>query len=194
VGKNTLPLQTEYTQVRIYTRIYRYYSEETNQIKKCMLNTDNCIICGSEFIKKTTTQTTCPDKNCRKQAQGNRKITRHKEWKVIQIAENAKTARKEQTLAYTVKKAMMDEMDRQVGYQHCQQCNRSNIPLEIHHIAFRSETRWHPQKHSRRNSIIVCRDCHKWFHDRKENRDEIIRERKLYEVFTFLHKEYYEKN
>lgn len=157
------------------------------------MNTDFCTICSEEFIKKTSTQMTCPNKECRKAHQEASKNTKKLHWHLVLIKESIKTSQKEEKLTRTVKNAILKEMDDTHGYRHCQVCGVQSNMLELHHLAYRSETRWHPQKHSKINSIIVCHNHHMWFHEKKSNRDEIVRERELYNVFPDLFKkEYYE--
>lgn len=74
------------------------------------------------------------------------------------------------------------------GFTYCEICGpeKEVHKHELHHIVYRSEARNHPKKHSRINTILLCRGCHVWIHERKENRDFLIVERKLWETFPDL--------
>lgn len=64
--------------------------------------------------------------------------------------------------------------------------------LELHHIMFRSEVPNHPKKHSRINTVLLCRDHHEWLHRKKDNRNFLIIQRKLWESFPDeIRKEHY---
>jgi len=76
------------------------------------------------------------------------------------------------------------------GYVFCQNCGRSNaMKYDFHHIVYKSEARRHPELHNKRNLIHVCtgvdgaQGCHEWFHLKKENRNAIVEERRLHELF-----------
>lgn len=81
------------------------------------------------------------------------------------------------------KKLLKAEIIEQHGHLHCQRCKRVDMPLEVHHIVFRSERPGHKQLHSLINLILVCKDCHDCFHDRRETRTEIVIERGLHFIF-----------
>ncbi len=67
----------------------------------------------------------------------------------------------------------------------CQRCAYW-LNLEHHHIIFRSEAPKHENLHNPRNVIKLCGTCHKWFHNKKDNRKELVIERKLWELFPEL--------
>lgn len=70
------------------------------------------------------------------------------------------------------------------GYMHCECCGTSNaIRFETHHIVFASEAPKHENLHNSRNMICVCIMCHNNFHAHKAIRGNLIRERKLWELF-----------
>lgn len=83
------------------------------------------------------------------------------------------------------------QMD-EYGYHFCQHCEKSRgvFKFEVHHIIFRSEAPQHEFLHDKRNLIILCDKCHNGsgdsFHNRKEKRNYLIENRKLYELFTWL--------
>lgn len=81
-------------------------------------------------------------------------------------------------------KEMRQEMIDDQGYLSCQYCGTSNsIAFEVHHIVYRSEAPHHPNLHNPINLILLCREHHKWFHSKKDRRDELIIERCLWEIF-----------
>ena len=66
------------------------------------------------------------------------------------------------------------------GYIFCERCGRSKaFKFEVHHIIFRSEKPKHPNIHDIENLLIVCNDCHKYFHDNKDARNKLVKKRKL---------------
>lgn len=77
------------------------------------------------------------------------------------------------------KQSIIDEY----GYLVCQNCHKSNRAFHVHHIIFRSEKPSHEYLHDHRNFILVCVECHNWFHDKKGNRNKLVEERRLNELF-----------
>ena len=69
------------------------------------------------------------------------------------------------------------------GYVYCEHCGRSDGQYEGHHVIYRSEKPFHEQLHQVPNIIILCKKCHSKFHDDKSVRNDIVEERKLYELF-----------
>jgi hypothetical protein len=70
------------------------------------------------------------------------------------------------------------------GYLFCERCKTNQTyQWEMHHVVYRSEKPLHEHLHDKRNLINVCMKCHNWFHKNKSNRNEIVEERKLYELF-----------
>lgn len=70
------------------------------------------------------------------------------------------------------------------GYKYCQFCKTSITPrFERHHIVFRSEKPNHTNLHDKINILITCIQCHNNLHKQKTLRNNIIKERKLNEIF-----------
>jgi hypothetical protein len=70
------------------------------------------------------------------------------------------------------------------GYLFCERCNTNQTyKWEMHHVIYRSEKPLHEHLHNKRNLMNLCIKCHNWFHKNKSNRNEIVEERKLYELF-----------
>ncbi len=66
---------------------------------------------------------------------------------------------------------------------------------EHHHIIYRSEAPKHENLHNRRNIAKLCRACHDWLHNKKDNRKEFVTMRKLWFLFPELRlKERYIEN
>lgn len=85
---------------------------------------------------------------------------------------------------YTAKaNAIIQFMVDNDGYAYCQKCKRSDMKLDCHHICLQSEFPKHKNLHHLNNLIIVCRECHEWFHSKRSNRDYLIKERNLTELF-----------
>lgn len=56
-------------------------------------------------------------------------------------------------------------------------------------MAYRSEVPNHPKKHSRINTVLLCREHHEWIHAKKSNRDTLVVERRLWLTFPEVFKE-----
>jgi len=85
---------------------------------------------------------------------------------------------------YTAKaNIIINSMIENEGYAYCQRCKRSDMKLDCHHICLQSEFPKHKNLHHVNNLIIVCRECHEWFHSKRSNRDYLIKERNLTELF-----------
>jgi|TARA_Y100000310_G_scaffold125845_1_gene124587 predicted HNH restriction endonuclease len=72
-------------------------------------------------------------------------------------------------------------------YLFCEFCtvNANGTPrFETHHIVYASEAPNHENLHHKRNLILLCCRCHKYFHASKKNRDTLVKERKLEELFN----------
>jgi hypothetical protein len=70
------------------------------------------------------------------------------------------------------------------GFIYCQNCHTSNsLKWEYHHIVYRSEKPKHKHLHNEANIILCCIKCHNWFHKKKSNRNELIKERSLELIF-----------
>ena len=60
---------------------------------------------------------------------------------------------------------------------------KTNTKFETHHIIYRSEKPNHEHLHSSNNLILLCVLCHNYFHKSKQTRVELVKERKLNEMF-----------
>lgn len=155
----------------------------------------NCEICKDEYIKRTESHATCPKKECRKLYSKRRmKILNWKQ--AAEMKERSeKTSAKEFKITTVIKAAIIHDMIRDFWKTYCEICGPSKPVenLQLHHIIFRSEVPRHPQKHSRINTILLHPECHMWLHEKKSNRDSIIRKRKLWEIFPEkIRKEFYQ--
>jgi len=95
-----------------------------------------------------------------------------------------------------IKREMFNEMFEENGYYFCQ---HSGIPcykseLSVHHIVYRSERPNHLEINNRKNLIIVLhctkfhsgeriKSVHHWFHEKKNRREYLVKERNLEELF-----------
>lgn len=69
------------------------------------------------------------------------------------------------------------------GYLFCERCFKSNARFHVHHIIYRSEKPKHDHIHDKINFINVCVPCHNWFHNKKSNRNDLVRHRGLDKIF-----------
>lgn len=144
----------------------------------------SCIVCGKDFTQKTSTHVTC-SKECR----GVAKIplpkmrTDYTKSKPKQIPKKVHKWYKSSKLAQVVKHALIVAQTKEKGYTWCERCGMTCYTLEGHHIFYRSECPSHKHLHTKRNMILLCRDCHEWYHEDKDNRNATVIERKLWEIF-----------
>jgi len=72
-------------------------------------------------------------------------------------------------------------------YIFCEFCKiNQSLRFETHHIVFASEAPSHKNLHNERNLILVCIQCHNNFHKDKSIRKELVKQRKLKELFNHL--------
>lgn len=89
-----------------------------------------------------------------------------------------------QKLYLRTRNEMRAEMLLNHGYLFCERCKTNQTyQWEMHHIVFRSEKPLHEHLHNKRNLVNLCMKCHNWYHKEKSNRNELVEERKLYELF-----------
>jgi hypothetical protein len=66
---------------------------------------------------------------------------------------------------------------------HGIECEHEWMGLQTHHIVYRSERKHHPMLHNVINLIKCCIPGHNWFHEKKSNRNQLMKERGLDEIF-----------
>ena len=134
--------------------------------------TYKCKVCGSGFTKNKTTDRYCSPK-CAKS--DSKPISRTSIKKRVSIS-NKKFD--------VVKSALKSEIVSEDGYISCQHCGINNSYVwETHHIFYRSEMPNHKYLNDPRNLIVLCCECHRWFHEKKDNRNRLVKERGLKELF-----------
>lgn len=80
-------------------------------------------------------------------------------------------------------------MLKRIGCIYCERCDQIEEPLkpytklDVHHIIYRSEKPAHEFLHYPLNLILLCRRCHEEMHEKKGNRNELVKERRLDELF-----------
>jgi 5-methylcytosine-specific restriction endonuclease McrA len=94
-----------------------------------------------------------------------------------------KTKKKETKGHLLWKKLEINRMVDEKGYAYCQRCFKGGCFLDCHHLVYQSEAPKHQHLNNPRNLIILCRDCHSYMHEAKSNRDYLIKERNLTELF-----------
>ncbi len=81
------------------------------------------------------------------------------------------------------KKELLKEQRESFGYNFCEKCKRSDLPLEVHHLFYRSEKPLHPRLHDKRNLVILCNVDHSRLHEKKSRRNSLVEERNLAALF-----------
>lgn len=168
---------------------------ETNRRSKKPL-TKICGCCNKEFTPYTSLDKFC-SANCRIE---NMKSKRSKRWSKestekimgknnpsyksgMYSRSNSRTDEGQKQYLRT-RNQLRAEMILNHGYLFCEKCGTNKTyQWEMHHVIYRSEKPLHKYLHDKRNLINLCMKCHNWFHKNKSNRNEIVEERKLYELF-----------
>lgn len=78
----------------------------------------------------------------------------------------------------------MEMAEKMIEDPHCEHCGIPTQSLDLHHIFYRSEVPNHEFLNNPINLLWVCRVCHEWFHENKDNRKKIAEERGLYDIFS----------
>jgi hypothetical protein len=79
------------------------------------------------------------------------------------------------------KKTMFDKF----GLTFCEKCLKI-CNVEEHHLVFRSEAVNHRNLNHEDNILCCCRQDHDKLHQNKKERNEIVKKRKLWEIFPEL--------
>jgi 5-methylcytosine-specific restriction endonuclease McrA len=128
-----------------------------------------CKECEEEFIQRNSLQKYCSAgctfKNTPK------KKTKLQVFKKVNIPKDLKE--------YLENKSILKERQiNDAGFNYCERCSKKCYP-DCHHIIFRSEMPNNPNKHALNNLILLCRECHTYFHEKKDRRDYLVKERNL---------------
>lgn len=153
--------------------------------------TKNCKQCEKEFKPYTSLDKFCCA-NCRVDFQ---KSKRTRNWKSVENKIGKKNAAYVHGLAKTqtlnlkqreymrIRNAKAKSIIEEQGFICCQRCGSTGCKIETHHIVFRSEKPSHEHIHNERNLIFVCVKCHNYFHKNKSNRNYLVEDRNLTELF-----------
>jgi 5-methylcytosine-specific restriction endonuclease McrA len=132
-----------------------------------------CKACEKEFEVKNFCQKYCSP-YC---------ASKHKKPKIKKPIPQISDKRKAELNFYSrQRKRLIFEQLKKNMKTSCERCNKIGS-VEIHHLIYRSEQPYHPEIHNTKNLTLVCRECHSWYHEKKSNRDEIVEERGLKELF-----------
>ena len=155
----------------------------------------SCDECGNEFKPYTALDKFC-SANCRvekmkskrsrrwnKEATENRKGKNNPAYVHGQACRGVKTDTTGSKLYQRMRKEYIEELLEKKGYLYCEKCEQTNKRFETHHIVFRSEKPNHEHLHSKKNFIHVCVKCHNHYHNKKGNRNQLVIDRKLSELF-----------
>jgi len=165
-------------------------------VKKPKIKETECKKCGKTFKPYTSLNKFCSS-NCRIENEKSRRLYRHskeacenRSGKNNPAYRNGMYTRKTKKSAEglrefrKVAKEISEQIILDFGFIKCQHCNRSDsVKFETHHIVFRSEKPKHKNLHKKENLILLCIQCHNDFHKYKPKRNDIVRERKLNELF-----------
>lgn len=133
------------------------------------LQQSKCKNCGKKFKKSRTTDRFCSS-SCAYTSSKKPKRTPIKK----KVSESNKTFHK---VKMELAEAMADD-------PHCENCGIPTSNLDLHHIFYRSEVPHHTMLNDPINLIWVCRNCHEWLHETKDNRKNLVESRGLLEVFS----------
>jgi len=135
-----------------------------------MKTTRKCKECKEEY-KLYTTLTKCP--KCTRPSRIEGPKSKPERWKVDEEYDRAKKL---------LNSILIKKHGRVICELH-KDCSFEFLGLQTHHIIYRSEKPKHEHLHSIKNLIKVCLQGHAWFHEKKSNRNQIVRDRKLNELF-----------
>lgn len=155
------------------------------------INIQICKICWSEFFPNTNTQETCKNKDCRSKFSIQKKKIRNSELLKIRRKKDIAKRKVEWQKTDIIKRSIFWDMIHEKWYTYCEECLKKSTSLELHHIVKRSEVPNHPKKHSKINSLILCRSCHELYHKDSKIRNKLIISRKLWEYFDIIKKDNY---
>ncbi len=155
----------------------------------------NCSFCSLEFKPYTSLDKFC-SAACRIE---NEKPKRSKRWNEVSVSKRMGTnnpgykhglavmgAKKDSTgmkRYLKIRDEYKAEFIENNGSLYCERCGTTSGKVETHHIVFRSEKPNHEHIHDKRNLLIVCVPCHNWYHKSKGNRDLLVNQRQLQDLF-----------
>jgi 5-methylcytosine-specific restriction endonuclease McrA len=141
-----------------------------------MIKEKRCPICGKHFIPNGI-QKHCSPK-CHYKSLGK------KAYKVISKIARKPLIKKVKSIPEFTKnsKELREEQVENFSYTFCQLCKKPGA-VECHHIIYRSEKPGHIKLHSKINLILLCKTHHDWIHENKQNRKQLVFDRKLNEIF-----------
>lgn len=195
---NCIVCNSEFTQKnklhKFCNKICKTKYETESKSKKP--KTKICKCCNKEFKPYTSLDKYC-SANCRIE---NMKSKRSRRWNtestMKRIGENNpsfksgmysrnNTRTSEGNRQYLkVRNEMRANMILEHGFLFCEKCKTNETyQWEMHHLIYRSEKPLHEHLHNPRNLINLCMKCHNWFHKSKSNRNDIVIERNLQELF-----------
>lgn len=137
-------------------------------------NKKECRICGTEFKPYTTLDKYCSVK-CKLSDKPKVKKQTNQALKTLDKMKLFLRNKSELKIAQIKSK----------GFNYCEQCKAKNpYFLDAHHIIFRSERPNHANINDKINIILVCRECHNKFHENKESRNDLVKQRNLNQIFN----------
>ena len=153
------------------------------------INIKNCKICWTEFFPNTNTQETCKNKYCKSKFSTQKKRIRNVELLKLQTKKDQAKRKTEWQKTDIIKRSILSDMIKEKWYSYCEWCWEKERLLDLHHIIFRSELNNHPKKHCKANSILLWSElskckCHRKWHDNKNLRNYIVKERWLDKIFN----------
>lgn len=136
-----------------------------------------CIVCRCEFTRVRFMQRTCSPICAIAWAK-----SKEDEAKARNIQK--RPAIKKEHPEFIRNRALLNSQLILIGGQvFCQRCKRFGVAMSTHHIIYRSEKPNHEHLHNIRNLIKLCNPCHAWIREAKSNRDKLVEERNLTELF-----------
>lgn len=159
-----------------------YYKKNSEKIRKKMKDVYNtgkefkCIFCGKIFNRRVFSSIAANTKYCSSDCMyAHSKILRKGSGNPAYRNGN-RTAGKSDVDS-KAKRACANYKDKVVeskGYIFCEHCNKSkSLRFEVHHIHYRSEKPNHVNLHNHKNLVLLCIECHNYFHSVKRRRIEL---------------------
>lgn len=175
------------------SKICKYKKELNDRSKKP--NFKICKFCGAEFKPYTSLDKFCSPK-CRVEELKSKRSRRLSDefckkrsgmGNPAFIHGNSMLGKVPNNVGYKkymkIRDSLKSEIISEYGFLFCQRCNINKPPFDTHHIIFRSEKPNHEHIHNKKNLIVLCVKCHNYYHKTKSNRNELVKERNLTELF-----------
>jgi len=158
--------------IKNYDKIREQKYEAARRGKKI-----KCVLCKKEYERAAWNRSKFCSRECfHKESKVSRKLSGNPAWK------NGGSSQAYNQMYFDKMYKEKGLLPHEIG---CEVCTiKAGVIFDRHHIVFKSEMGRHKEINNPLNIIQVCRGCHLRFHAKKSRRNDIVRERKLEELFN----------